>query len=291
MSNRICAMRSLRAELARGLARAALLVACACGGHASAQVGQTLPTMTADQEAALDGQAAADARPATVDPRAARVEAAVDALRADPLLSGKHKEHRLRWKDDDDAPKKPDQPPPDPSIFKWLASLASFINDTSRFLLWAVVAVLVALALVSLRHVVQLRAFRRARAASAVSHVRDLDVRPESLPDDVGAAAWALWQSGQVPAALSLLYRGALSRLIHRFEVPISASSTEGECLALARGRLEAGALRYVTQVVRAWEANIYGGRTLSLAMGEALCSGFGQRLDASGPVTAEEAT
>jgi hypothetical protein len=143
------------------------------------------------------------------------------------------------------------------------------------------VVVLVALLLVSARHLVNLRGFRRrAKAASAVSHVRDLDVRPESLPDDVGAAAWALWQAGQVPAALSLLYRGALSRLIHKFLVPITSSATEGECLDLARGRLEPGALRYVTQVVRAWEANIYGGRTLSTAMGEALCSGFAQRLD-----------
>ena len=63
--------------------------------------------------------------------------------------------------------------------------------------------------------------------------------------------------------------------------MPITASATEGECLELARGRLEAPALRYVTQVVRAWEANTYGGRALSSAMGEALCSGFGQRLDA----------
>ena len=280
-------MRSPSADLARVLARALLLVACACGGaDASAQVGQNLPTMTPAQEAALDGKTV-DAKPATTDPRAARIESAVDKLRADPLLAGKHKEHRLRWKDD--AQDKPEEKPRDNSwLFEWLRSLARFINDTSRFLLWGIVVVLVALALVSVRHVVQLRAFRRAKAAQAVSHVRDLDVRPESLPDDVGAAAWALWQSGQVPAALSLLYRGALSRMIHRFQVPITASATEGECLELARGRLEATALRYVTQVVRAWEANIYGGRTLSLAMGEALCTGFGQRLDTSAPVGAE---
>ena len=279
-------MRSLRADLVRALSRAALFVACACGGaEASAQVGLTLPAMTPAQAEA----AASSVKPASSDPRAVRIEAAVDKLRTDPLLSGKHTEHRLRWKDDDQpAPKKKDKPSSYPEIFEWLASLARFINDTSRFLLWGIVAILVALALVSVRHVVQLRAFRRAKAASAVSHVRDLDVRPESLPDDVGGAAWALWQSGQVPAALSLLYRGALSRMIHRFEVPITASATEGECLELARGRLETGALRYVTQVVRAWEANIYGGRTLSLAMGEALCMGFGQRLDASAPAAAE---
>jgi hypothetical protein len=62
--------------------------------------------------------------------------------------------------------------------------------------------------------------------------------------------------------------------------VPITASATEGECLELARGRLEAPTLRYVTQVVRAWEASIYGGRTLSTAMGETLCGGFAARLD-----------
>ena len=271
MSNKACAMRSLRADIVRVLAGA--ILAAASAGGASAQ--DVAP-------------AAASAASALADPRAARIEAAVDKLRADPLLSGKHTEHRLRWKDDDEPETKKKKDEVDPSFFKWLAEFARFVNDTSRFLLWGIVAVLVALALVSVRHVVQLRAFRRAKAAQAVSHVRDLDVRPESLPDDVGAAAWALWQSGQVPAALSLLYRGALSRMIHRFQVPITASATEGECLELARGRLEATALRYVTQVVRAWEANIYGGRTLSLAMGEALCTGFGQRLDTSAPVGAE---
>ncbi len=215
-------------------------------------------------------------------PRSAAIEAAVGKLRDDPLLSGRHKEHRLEWQPKPSKRKKVDA---DPSWLKWFASLARFINDTSRFLLYGIVLVLVALLLVSGRHLVQLRAFRRrAAAATAVSHVRDLDVRPESLPDDVGAAAWALWQAGQVPAALSLLYRGALSRLIHRWHVPIAASTTEGECLELARGALEPGAQRYLTQVVRAWEANIYGNRQLSAAMGETLCTGFATRLDAAPP-------
>ena len=272
-------MRSPRADHRRVLARAVLAVACASGAAAGASA----------QDAAAAPAVGASGAAAPADARAARIESAVDQLRSDPLLAGKHKAHRLRWKED--APDEDADDKLDPSFLRWLAELARFINDTSRFLLWGVVAVLVALALVSVRHVVQLRAFRRAKAASAVSHVRDLDVRPESLPDDVGAAAWSLWQSGQVPAALSLLYRGALSRMIHRFEVPISASATEGECLELARGRLEAPALRYVTQVVRAWEASTYGSRTLSTAMGEALCTGFAQRLDASRPVAAGSGT
>ena len=275
MWNRICAMHSLRADLGRAFARAALLAGLACGAAAVAQAQDIVSTT-----------ALAASAPAA-NPRAARIEATVDALRQDPLLSGKHKAHTLRWKDSDEPDKK--KTSPDSSMLAWFAALARFLNDTSRFLLWGVVLVLVALLLVSARHLVQLRGFRRnAAAASAVSHVRDLDVRPESLPDDVGAAAWALWQAGQVPAALSLLYRGALSRLIHKFLVPITASATEGECLDLARGRLEPGALRYVTQVVRAWEASTYGARSLSTAMGEALCTGFAQRLDAAAPATPE---
>jgi len=268
-------MRSLRTDRRRVLARAALVAAGALCATAVAS-GQDAVGAAAAASAPVDAASASAG-----DTRAARIEAAVDKLRVDPLLSGRHKEHRLRWEDDEPRKKTPSATP-DPGFLDWLASLAGFINDTSRLLLWGLAFVLVALALVSARHLVQLRAFRRTSAAAAVSHVRDLDVRPESLPDDVGAAAWALWQAGQVPGALSLLYRGTLSRMIHRFQVPITAAATEGECLALARGLLEPGALRYVTQVVRAWEANIYGGRGLSLAMGEALCTGFAQRLDAS---------
>jgi len=280
-------MHSPRAELRRALARLALATACmglaAAGARAQDVVGA--PSAASAPEAALAAsapEAAASVAAPDADPRAARIEAAVDKLRDDPLLSGKHMEHQLRWKDSDE-PEKKKKTADDSSLFAWLAALVHFINDMSRFLLWGIVIVVVALVLVSLRHLVQLRSFqRRAKAEAAVSHVRDLDVRPESLPDDVGAAAWALWQSGKVHEALSLLYRGALSRLIHRFRVPITASATEGECLDLARGRLEPPALRYVTQVVRAWEASTYGGRALSSAMGEALCTGFGQRLDAA---------
>ncbi len=274
-----------RTDRLRAFARIALL-AVAAAAAASAGTARAQDDDEDEQAAASGPRVAASAAPST-DPRARRVQAALDRLRADPLLSGQHKEHRLRWESEKEKPDVQDYS----KLFAWFASLARFLSDTSRFLMWALIAAVAALVLVGLRRVAQLGGWRRrVRAPAAVSHVRDLDVRPESLPDDVGAAAWALWQAGQVPAALSLLYRGALSRLIHRFAVPITASATEGECLDLAQGRLEATALRYVTQVVRAWQASTYGGRALSLAMGEALCSGFGQRLDAATATTGRAA-
>ncbi len=276
MSNKACAMHSPRAEFRRG----ALLFALACGASSGASAAEAAIAASAPSAPMLSLSPAE---------RAARIAAVVGQLRADPLISGQHKDHELQWKKDkDEKPGKKEKPQPDPA---WFKSFLDFLNDTSRFLFWGIALVLVAVLLVSGRHLIQLQGLRRRAAApSVVSHVRDLDVRPESLPDDVGAAAWALWQADKVPAALSLLYRGALSRLIHRHHVPIASSSTEGECLELSRGRIETGALRYVTQVVRAWEANIYGGRNLSTAMGEALCTGFATRLDAAPAVAAENA-
>ena len=252
---------------------------------ASAMAASAPPTSAAPPIAPPASSAAsAPAAAPTADEVA--IERAAAALRQDPLLNGHHKTHTLRWTGTDDEP----DAPVDRSWLKWFAALARFLADTSRFLVYGLAIVAAALLLVSLRHFVQLRASkRRLKASAAVSHVRDLDVRPDSLPDDVGAAAWALWQAGQVKAALSLLYRAALSRLIHRHGVPIAASSTEGECLALAQGRIAQPAQRYLTQLVRAWEANTYGERSLSAAMGESLCTGFAIRLDAAPPAADDQ--
>ena len=105
--------------------------------------------------------------------------------------------------------------------------------------------------------------------------MRDLDIRPESLPDDVGAAALALWERGEQRAALALLYRGTLSRLVHVHTVPIRASSTEGECLALAKQRVPAEAVSYTTQLVETWTGAVYGARTPASGVVQALCAEF----------------
>ena len=276
-------MRSPSAESSRAVTRAALVLACAAASAGAARADDAavaLPPLPAASIAEL-------ARLSPVE-RARRIDAAASALRADPLISGRHKEHDLQWKKDDDKPKPKEKREPESH---WFSSLVDFINDSSRVLFWGIALVLVVVGLVSGRHLVELRGLRRRGALpGVVSHVRELDVRPESLPADVGAAAWAMWQAGQVPAALSLLYRGALSRLIHRHQVPITASITEGECLDLARNRLDAATLGYVTRVVRAWQASTYGGRALSAAMGEALCTAFAERLDAAPAATGASA-
>jgi hypothetical protein len=271
-------MRSTMADARRLRIVAAFALAFAIAGSAAAQPGVSSAASTPGIASAA---AAASAPASAGNAEAIVIEKAVGALHADPLLSGTHKVHRLEFTDKDKPAKK--KKTESDSLFEWLRSFANFLNDSSRLLVYGLALVLLAIVVVSARHFVQLRqADKRIRAAGAVSHVRDLDVRPESLPADIGATAWMLWQAGDTTAALSLLYRGALSRLIHRHEVPIAVSTTEGECLDLARGRLAPSAHRYLTQLVLAWEAVTYGQRALSAPMGEALCSGFASRLDAT---------
>ena len=100
------------------------------------------------------------------------------------------------------------------------------------------------------------------------------------MPDDIGSAALALWERGEQRAALALLYRGLLSRLVHAHGVPIRASSTEGECLALAQPRL-AAAERAVRGAAReTWGAAVYGGSCPPPGPCRALCGEFAGALD-----------
>ena len=68
----------------------------------------------------------------------------------------------------------------------------------------------------------------RAPPPPAVSRVSGLDIRPDSLPEDVGAAALALLEAERTRDALSLLYRGALSRAVHRFGAAMDHAAPGG---------------------------------------------------------------
>ncbi|MFZ6799679.1 hypothetical protein [Undibacterium sp. Di24W] len=67
------------------------------------------------------------------------------------------------------------------------------------------------------------------------TEVGGLDIRPESLPDDISSSALNLWKNGQQRAAIALLYRATLSRLVNEHGMLISQGATENDCLRLAK--------------------------------------------------------
>jgi Domain of unknown function (DUF4129) len=210
---------------------------------------------------------------------ASAVRAAASAVAADPLLPGSEKTKSLRLKDKDHEkkPRKPDDG-------RWWLDMIGALSAGLRVAMWLCVAGLLIWVLLRLRDWLGGASGVRSLAALPPTHVGSLDIRPESLPADIGSAARALIDRGEQRAALSLLYRGALSRLVHGHGVPIRAASTENECLALAAARLAPASQTFLAELVASWQAVAYARRLLPPESLAQLCDAFDARLQQRPP-------
>jgi hypothetical protein len=217
-------------------------------------------------------------------PTRIEVEEALDEIAKDPNLVAQRTVNMLKRKE------------PEPvtderwwwqwanAVVHWMRGLFGWLAESGRLVVWVLGALGAALLALFIARLIRERGMPRVpKKFVAPSHVRDLDIRPESLPDDVGATALALWERGEQRAALALLYRATLSRLVHVHSVPIRASSTEGECVALARQRVHASTAHYATRLVGTWTAAVYGAQTPATGVVEALCADFAAALDGRG--------
>ena len=102
-----------------------------------------------------------------------------------------------------------------------------------------------------------------------------LDIAPETLPPDIAGTAARLLGAGQVREALSLLYRGALSSLVHAKGVDLHAGDTERDCLRRARAVLPREGQTYFVELIAAWEATAYAGRLPDASRAQSLVSSW----------------
>ncbi len=202
----------------------------------------------------------------------AEIHAAAAKLQADPNLGGKKTERTLRWNRANDP--KPAAAPP------WLRGLADFLAQSSSLLLWIAGAIAAAIAVVWMIRMLRRRAATVAPIEPRVVSIHGLDIRPESLPADIGAAALELLEQGREREALSLLYRGALSCAVHRHHIAIGASATEGEALRAVNTTLDPGGAAYFADLVRLWQRAVYAGERVMREPIVALCSGFRASLE-----------
>jgi hypothetical protein len=213
--------------------------------------------------------------PEAARPTSAEVDEAVKALQHDPNLGEKKTIRSLRW--DKSTEKKPPPKAPD----SWLLNFFKFISQTSMALIWVLGAIAIGICIVWILRIVRNRDAGAAIAGqSPPSHIRDLDVRPSSLPDDIGSAARALLDAGRIREALSLLYRGALSRVIHRHAVVIAESFTEGEVLVAVRRQLNEDSCQYFARLLVFWQREVYAADHPALESIAVLCAEFAPALE-----------
>lgn len=90
--------------------------------------------------------------------------------------------------------------------------------------------------------------------------VMGMEVAPDTLPSDVPAVAWGLWQQGLHQAALGLLYRGSISRVMEIGRVEIQESDTEDDCLRRVEAAGEAVFPSYFRGITGKWSQLAYAG-------------------------------
>ena len=100
---------------------------------------------------------------------------------------------------------------------------------------------------------------RGEKSASTPEVMFGLDVRPESLPDDIPAQVMSFWYDHRHRDALGLLYRASLSRLIDQHALGFKTSHTEAECAALVKACGIDSLSHYFSGLTRAWCHLAYG--------------------------------
>ena len=145
-----------------------------------------------------------------------------------------------------------------------LSGLDGILRILGYVVFWAVIAYAVwklVEFIIRNPHLFKLRPRTHTPKMAAAKSVMGLDVTPESLPDDIVSAARARWEEGDFHGALSLLYRGSLSWLMHHAALPVRDSDTEGDCLRHTLALPDSPPRGYFEKLTVQWIAAAYGSR------------------------------
>jgi hypothetical protein len=137
------------------------------------------------------------ARPGAGHYGQSEITRAIDIVKADPNLATERTIKTLHWNGSAPTPQKRSRVP---ASLMWIAGLFRWLEQSARVLVWGAAVAMAALLVVYIVRTVRWRGvLSREGQFVAPTHVRDLDIRPESLPADIGAAARALWDRGGDP--------------------------------------------------------------------------------------------
>lgn len=218
--------------------------------------------------------------------------ASVLAILDEPPFENRETVTRWRFGDDTENPEEQ----PSEGTRKALQSLFEMVEGWSALkgialffeaLLWAVLIGIIGLVLWRYREWLSTFAgrarLRMPTKDASPSQLFGLEVLPQSLPDDVASTAERLWQEDP-RAALGLLYRALLSRLIHDHKLPLKSSHTEAEVLPLVDGLDDPELSNFSQTLTRHWQNLAYGHRLPPAELRPVLCNDWRRLIEHGGP-------
>lgn len=105
----------------------------------------------------------------------------------------------------------------------------------------------------------------RKRKHDIPTHVAGLDIRHQSLPDNIAGAVEKALEDRDIRTAMSLLLRVSLASLLREYPVPLAAGSTEQHCLrTLQREHGNATGIDVLKPVVDAWVRTAWAHRPVT---------------------------
>ena len=166
------------------------------------------------------------------------------------------------------------------ALFKWVGSQRFDIAAALiQVILWACLAGAIAWLAWRYREQAQALVSRRPRRQPPIerpapAQMFGLDIRQESLPEDVATCVEQLW-AAHPRDALGLLYRALLSRLHHDFNVPLKPADTEGQVLQRVERLQQQELLLFSQDLTLHWQNIAYGHRPPPAHLQRALCDGW----------------
>ena len=184
----------------------------------------------------------------------------IEEVMLQPDLAFEKMTPKWRLKDEIEEKEKNEVDPP-----SWLVTLGVIIASLLEYSLWLLVgAAIVALYIYRKHWLPLLVRVPEEEGVERPDILFGMDVRKESLPTDIPTAAKSLWDDGKYREALSVLYRGALVKLINDDQLALEHNHTEGDILKLSRPAIETLRYQYLADLTRHWVAIAYAHKTPS---------------------------
>lgn len=164
----------------------------------------------------------------------------------------------------------------------WLTQVFKTIGQTLAYLfeigLWVLLLSLIFL-IIKYRERLQISVGWLFRSKDSSAEMPEmlfgLDLRDESLPEDVTGQAREFYKKQDYRASLALLYRAALAYLVKNYEFKLAKGATEEDCLELVSKKLSLSSkaeINYFIDLTRAWQLTAYAHRSISEQQMEQLC-------------------